>query len=300
MMRIRFLNTSILAGIGLLAGACANHKPFVMEQGVDNKDTARVIIYRPDNPYHRFNPESPFLYVDDMYVGKLANKSERSINLMEGKHYRFTFKKGRTYYIEYSELDSEFRLTKGFSQEMFSREAYNLLSEAGQAELDGEYLLAEKKYEQAELFTDHFSLKERDYGVIIYNLGRIYGYRCKREEAEKLLLESIAIEEDIVPPNKEMLTPRLFEIARFYLDNEDYKKSSQYFERAFLYGERIKIEDVDPIAVANTYQEYSRALFHAGDIEKSKFISNKGKELRKRYPDRKENFIPVKYNSVCD
>jgi tetratricopeptide (TPR) repeat protein len=74
-----------------------------------------------------------------------------------------------------------------------------------------------------------------------YNLGRMTGYTCEYADAEKLLLESVSLEQGLPTPNMINLTKRWSELAQITYDQGKYAESSKWFAIAIPELEKLNI-----------------------------------------------------------
>lgn len=165
-----------------------------------------------------------------------------------------------------------------------------------EAEWTGNYELAEQNYSRALINAQLGHSPDAGIAMASYNLGRIKGYLCKDQEAEKLLLDSLALEEKVTGPESPIITKRLFELARFYYDHGQYQKSEPYYERAIPMVKKYNVEKSDPIGLANVIKEYSVVLRKLGKTNKSSSASSEAETLKKNNPGKKAGFVPIRYN----
>lgn len=165
-----------------------------------------------------------------------------------------------------------------------------------EAEWDGNYQLAERSYSRALVNAQLGHSPDVGVAMASYNLGRVKGYLCKDEEAEKLLLESLVLEEKITGPKSPIITKRLFELARFYYDHAQYLKSEPYYSRAISMVREYSIEKSDPVGLANAIKEYSIVLKKLGKNSESGLAASEAETLKKNNPGKKAGFVPVRYN----
>jgi len=110
----------VLFAFMFIAGCATTSKDYVEPKELNDGNSAIVNIYRTDVAYHSLNPEKPFFYVDDMYIGKLGTGGSISIKLTPGEHalssresilflpagesgsVKGTFSAGQKYYFRYS------------------------------------------------------------------------------------------------------------------------------------------------------------------------------------------------------
>lgn len=63
----------IALGVALALAACAQNQPLADIDPTPNSSNAATLhIYRPWQFFHAGNPEQPFVYVNDKYIGKLG------------------------------------------------------------------------------------------------------------------------------------------------------------------------------------------------------------------------------------
>ena len=166
-----------------------------------------------------------------------------------------------------------------------------------EAELAKNYKLAERNYSRA---LNNAQLGHSPYAGIAmaaYNLGRIKGYLCKDKEAEKLLIDSLSLEEKVSGPKSPIITKRLFELARFYYDHNQYKKAEPYFSRAIPMVKEYGIGQSDPIALSDAIQEYSIVLNKLKKSIESEIAKKEAQELQDKNPNKKAKFVPIRYNA---
>jgi hypothetical protein len=104
-----------------LAGCASQQAPVsAPPQSLTTENSASVVVYRPSTSFHRFNPELPYLYVNDQRVGKLAIGSALTVRIPAGDNalavkesvlfmpayesHRLTLKAeaGKTYFVRYA------------------------------------------------------------------------------------------------------------------------------------------------------------------------------------------------------
>ncbi len=70
----------------MLFTGCASTVEYVRNPALNEDNAATVIIYRPNTSYHKFNPEKPFVYIDDKLLGKLGVNSSLRVHLPKGSY----------------------------------------------------------------------------------------------------------------------------------------------------------------------------------------------------------------------
>ncbi len=169
-----------------------------------------------------------------------------------------------------------------------------------EAEWGGNYELAERNYSRALINAQLGHSPDAGIAMASYNLGRVKGYLCKDQEAEKLLLDSLALEEKVTGPKSPIITKRLFELARFYYDHAQYKKSKPYYARAIPMVKEYGIEQSDPIALANAIEEYAITLKKLGENSAASSANKEAETLKNNNPGKKAGFVPVRYNQCAN
>ncbi len=135
--------------------------------------------------------------------------------------------------------------------------------------------------------------------AITFNLGRMAGYTCDYPEAERLLQESLVLEQSLDKPGPGNLTKRWSELARLYQDQRRDHDAVVMYERAVPELERMRVVDSDPVGYANYLDDYSRALRGAGREDLASSVSKRAAALRSASAARKADFVPLRFNDVC-
>lgn len=120
--------------------------------------------------------------------------------------------------------------------------------------------------------------------MAMYNLGRIKGYLCKDDEAERLLKQSVELEAEAVGEESTMLPARLLELARFYYDHGRYRESLPYYDRGLSLAVGLGVREEDPIALANVWREYANALKHTGHVPAAEEAAHEAQALEMAHP----------------
>lgn len=168
-----------------------------------------------------------------------------------------------------------------------------------EAELADDYILAERNYERSFINAQIGRSPDADISAIKYNLGRVKGYLCKYDDADRLLTESLALEETVTGKDSSITTMRLFELARLNLDRGQYAASLQYFERGIPAAKKLGLAKNDPIELANALDDYSLALAKAGNTELSENTKTEANSIRATSPRKTARYNPVRYNRQC-
>jgi tetratricopeptide (TPR) repeat protein len=167
-----------------------------------------------------------------------------------------------------------------------------------QAEQVRDYFSAELNYERALENARQARMHPANISMFEYNLGRVKGYLCKYDEAEKLMSNALAAQERIGAENR-ILTMRLFELGRLHFDRENYALAAPYYARGIRVATRLGSETSDPIGLADVIDEYAVALEGTGDPARAASERKKASELRDINPGKRARFVPVRYNGSC-
>ncbi len=104
----------------ILLSSCSKNNTYQIPSSIKNTELATVYIYRTNSSFHMFNPEKPFFYIDEKYIGKLGTGQELVIKVIPGEHIftvkdsilfmpgledgkvKINIEKNKTYYLRYS------------------------------------------------------------------------------------------------------------------------------------------------------------------------------------------------------
>jgi tetratricopeptide (TPR) repeat protein len=187
----------------------------------------------------------------------------------------------------------------GCANPINQRTATNYYQAAVDAEVAGDYRLAERNYERALVNAKLGHSPDAGTSAAMYGLGRMKGLLCKYDEAEKLLLESLRLEETVTGPESAITTMRLFEIARLDFDQGKYAASLPYFSRGIAAVQKLGVQRSDPIALADALDDYATALAKAQQPSDADAVRREASDLRQRNPGAKANFKPLRYGQKC-
>lgn len=163
------------------------------------------------------------------------------------------------------------------------------------AEFSGDYATARERYARALLNARLGHADPATISMLTYNLGRMEGYIGKCDEAQKLLMDALAQEEQITGPESGITTMRLFELARLNYDQKNYQEAQGYYKRGIPAGEKLGVTESDPIGLANAIDEYADALEKGGEHPAASEARQKAQVLRTANPSRKADFVPERY-----
>jgi len=167
------------------------------------------------------------------------------------------------------------------------------------AERAGNYQLAHENYYRAYVNTEMGHADDQRKALAMYNLARMKGYLCMKAEAEPLLLNSVAVEEEALSQNGSWYTGRLAETARFYLGFGEYAKAVPYFEKAMRRLVDSGNERTHPIEMADLWDDYSVALRQTGSGRKANEVANRAQVLRESNAGKTASFVPFPYGKNC-
>lgn len=179
------------------------------------------------------------------------------------------------------------------------RNASNYYDMGLQAEQAGNYVLAEQNYDRALINARLGSAPDTGISAAMYSLGRMKGLLCKYDDAEKLLVEALALEEKATGQDSVNTSKRLFELSRLYFDQGQYTKSLPYFQRAVPAARKLGVESSDPIAFANILDEYVIALEKTGNKVLATSTRESSAALRTANSGKSAKFLPKRYNQSC-
>ena len=165
-----------------------------------------------------------------------------------------------------------------------------------QAELAGDYSLAEENYSRALWNARMGNVPRSGISLVTYNLGRVKGYLCKYDEAEQLLLEALQLEEQESGADSGLTSMRLFELARLSAARNRFDEAHQYYSRAIPVVRELDIESVDPIGFANVLSDFAKVLESLEQESAAEDAARESEQLRAAHPGRQAGFTPRSYN----
>jgi tetratricopeptide (TPR) repeat protein len=184
----------------------------------------------------------------------------------------------------------------GCANPVNQRTAMNYFEWGLKAEAARDYPLAERNYYRALVNAQVGHSPDEGVSAAMYKLGTMKAHLCKYEEAEKLLLESLALQEKATGPENEETAVRLFVLGTFYSNHKQYESSLPYYQRFFSIVKKLGLETRDPIAISNALKEYSYALEKAGHEAEAKNVREEAEELRRNNPGKKTDAVIPRYN----
>ena len=165
-----------------------------------------------------------------------------------------------------------------------------------QAELTGDFSLAEQNYSRALWNARMGNVPRSGISLVTYNLGRVKGYLCKYDEAEQLLLEALQLEEQESGADSGLTSMRLFELARLSAARNRFDEAHQYYSRAIPVVRELDIESVDPIGFANVLSDFAKVLESLDQESAAEDAARESEQLIAAHPGRQAEFTPRPYN----
>ena len=167
-----------------------------------------------------------------------------------------------------------------------------------QAENRGELKLARENYGRAFINTQIGKLTEAEQALAMYEYGRLSGYLCDFEEAEKYFKQALVLREKVNAPDFHK-SQSYHELARLYYDHGQYAQAVPYFKLAIPLSEKVGVEEGWPIAFATTLDEYAVALRNTGGEQEAGTVANRAQKIRDQNPGKQPRYIPTRYNQNC-
>jgi tetratricopeptide (TPR) repeat protein len=163
----------------------------------------------------------------------------------------------------------------------------------------GNYELAEQNYSKA-LINARLGHSPKPWiSLIAYNLARMKAMLCKFGEAENLLQEALALEEQVSGRESGLVTMRLFELARVYDAAGRYPESIEYYEEAVRNIRALDFNSSDPIGFALVLDDYAEVLSKAGKGSESIRFKNEAEAIRSQNTGKQAVFKPDHYDQNC-
>jgi tetratricopeptide (TPR) repeat protein len=180
------------------------------------------------------------------------------------------------------------RYTAGRYYEMGMEEEYR-----------GNLEAAREAYRRATLNADWGNLGPGAKAYTLYEYGRVSGYLCMHDEAEKYLKESLALQDKDQSVRAELCAPTLLELARFYYDINRKAEALPYYEEGIELVRKLDIEKTDPVRFATVLEEYAACLQVAGKMDAVQSIDQEAKNLRATHAGQSSEEPFQRYNTRC-
>ena len=133
----------------------------------------------------------------------------------------------------------------------------------------------------------------------LYEYGRVSGYLCFHDEAEKALKESLVYQDKDASARTQLRAPTLLELARFYYDTNRKAEALPYYEEGIELVRKLDIEKTDPVRFATVLEEYSACLQVAGKMDAVQSIEQEAKNLIAAYTGQAPEEPFQRYNTRC-
>jgi len=166
---------------------------------------------------------------------------------------------------------------------------------AQQYEFSGDYNSAREQYWKALVNANLAGADKGTISMLMYNFGRMTGFTCHLDEAEKYLQDSLELEKTVTGPESGITSMRIFELARLNYDRKRYSRSSQFYEMGLPILEKLEMEKKDPIALANIMDEYADTLSEIGNKELATTTLANAKRIRNENSGKEAIFVPTRY-----
>jgi len=166
-------------------------------------------------------------------------------------------------------------------------------------EAAGDFPAAEQNYQRALINARDGRASDAMISAAMYSLGRMKGLNCKYDEAQSLLSGSLHLEEKVSGPESAMVSKRLFELARFSFDRQQFGAAADYSARAIATGRKLGLAQDDPIALADATDEYATALRNSGRGSAADTAAAEARSLRAASPGAKAKYSFPRYNRTC-
>lgn len=163
----------------------------------------------------------------------------------------------------------------------------------------GNYKLAREQYQRA-LSEAQRTSYQQEIAITMYGLARANGYLCNFQESEQWFLKSIALRENITDSSAAYISQNLLELARLYIAQKKFQEAAAQFERAVPILEEMNIEAYDPIAYADTLEDYQSALHVLGRVKDAERIHARIQYLRTNHHKQRARFKVQPYPEKCD
>ncbi len=141
-----------------------------------------------------------------------------------------------------------------------------------EAEYRGNLEAAREAYRRALLNSNWGNLGPAAKASTLYEYGRVSGYLCFHEEAEKSLKQSLSYQDKDASVRAQLRAPTLLELARFYYDTTRKAEALPYYEEGIGLVRKLDIEKTEPVRFATVLEEYADCLGSSGDAYEIKTI----------------------------
>jgi len=176
-------------------------------------------------------------------------------------------------------------------------------SRGSEWEHQGDYKEVDDCYRRALINAKGSNLGPAEESQAMYNFARMTGYLGNFEEAERLLLESLALEKKATGTTSQTSCMRYFELARLQFDQHNFEKAATYYEKAIAIADASDTERKRPVALAAELDKYALSLSRISQDDRARVVQARADKLRSDNPGKKPEWEPTHYNvtyaSLC-
>lgn len=168
-----------------------------------------------------------------------------------------------------------------------------------QAERNGDLEGAREFYRRATLNVDWGNVGPGAKAYTLYEYGRVSGYLCYHDEAERYLKESLSLQEKDIEVRNQLRPPTLLELSRFYYDTARKREALPYYEEGINLVRPLEPEKKFPIQFAVTLEEYADCLDAVGRGNDAQDRRKEAKVIRASNPSSSNDRPFQRYNERC-
>lgn len=168
-----------------------------------------------------------------------------------------------------------------------------------EAEYQGNLEAAREAYRRAFLNSDWGYLGPGAKAATLYEYGRVSGYLCFHDEAEKALKESLDYQDKDASARAQLWAPTLLELARFYYDTGRKSEALPYYEEGIELVRKLDIEKTEPVRFATVLEEYAECFKVAGRMDAAEIIEEEAKRLKAAHIGQALEEPFQRYNTRC-
>lgn len=168
-----------------------------------------------------------------------------------------------------------------------------------EAEYQGNLEAAREAYRRAFLNSDWGFLGAGAKASTLYEYGRVSGYLCFHDEAEKALKESLVYQDKDASARAQLRVPTLLELARFYYDTGRKADALLYYEEGIGLVRKLNIEKTEPVRFAIVLEEYAECLKVAERMDAAEIIEEEANRLKAAHVGQALEEPFQRYNTRC-
>jgi tetratricopeptide (TPR) repeat protein len=163
------------------------------------------------------------------------------------------------------------------------------------AQQNGDWDSARRHWAKAVGNSQLANARKEQLSIAYYEYGRSLGATCFYDESEKYLKKSLNIDREMNGP-VQMAT---LELARLNLAQEKYSEAVKFYNKLPTIYVRQNAEELDPVGVADVYEEYSIALRATDSSKEAEFYLSKAKALKADSEGNPSNSDRTPYGQYC-